>query len=384
MNNSNKDFDLIIGGAGAAGLSLAYRLASNDFSHMKVLLIEPTSKDSNDRTWCSWVKGPAIFDNCAQASFSKVKFLSDSYKEEVEIAPYRYRVIDSLTFYKFVYQEIEKSSNITILRESIVTYHEFTDRVDVEVQSGKVYSGNIFFKCFLDDHINKASVLYVDQHFKGWVIETAENRFDTNSCTFMDFTIEQNEEVRFMYVIPLSPTKALVEVAIFSNSVLENENYNQIITRYITHDLEIEAYTILHEEFGIIPMTDYDFIRNNTKKVIHLGSSGGAIKPSTGYAFMRIQEQCDYVLKCIEKGASIEMKSIYSIRHKLYDQTFLDVILNKRMTGEAVFSSLFEKNSPQKLFKFLDEKTSIWEEIALMRSCDIQHFGKAFLKQIFK
>ena len=50
------DYDYIICGGGAAGLSLASGLSlDNSLSAKKILIIDPEyPKKNNDRTWCFW------------------------------------------------------------------------------------------------------------------------------------------------------------------------------------------------------------------------------------------------------------------------------------------------------------------------------------------
>jgi len=44
---------------------------------------------------------------------------------------------------------------------------------------------------------------------------------------------------------------------------------------------------------------------------------------------------------------------------------------------------MFEKNSPEVIFKFLDEKSSFLQEFQIMRSFDLWQFLEALRKRIF-
>ena len=52
----NLEFDYIICGGGASGLSIAGGLSLDQyFSNKKILIIDPEfPKKKNDRTWCFW------------------------------------------------------------------------------------------------------------------------------------------------------------------------------------------------------------------------------------------------------------------------------------------------------------------------------------------
>ena len=57
------EYDYLIVGGGAAGLSLAYHIAQEPRLAIKtVLIIEPEAKIQNDRSWSFWADEPDVFD----------------------------------------------------------------------------------------------------------------------------------------------------------------------------------------------------------------------------------------------------------------------------------------------------------------------------------
>ena len=65
----------------------------------------------------------------------------------------------------------------------------------------------------------------------------------------MDFSVEQKGNTRFMYVLPTSPTEALLEYTLFSKELLSKEEYEAEIEKYL-QQLGISHYTILEKEIG--------------------------------------------------------------------------------------------------------------------------------------
>jgi lycopene beta-cyclase len=376
----DKHYDIVIGGGGASGLSLIYRLTNPDFSSFSIAIIEPNNKVENDRTWCTWLKGEHLFDDCASALFQNIIVASKGYSKVYDINPYRYRMIKSKDFYAKVTTAIANAPNISRIKGGITSHQEGKGFVTIVLEDGSQIICDKYFKCFVDFEIKSRTKIYVDQHFKGFFISLEEDRFDPTTCTFMDFNIDQKGEVRFMYLLPTSKKSALVEVAIFSNEILDHNEYDAILKDYIKDNLKINKYKIDETEFGIIPMTTYDFHQHSTSKVIHLGTAGGAVKASTGFAFGRIQEQCDYVVDQLRKGLPIDLSTIYEKRRIVNDRTMLYVLLNSKHSGADFFTRLFQKNKVQDIFKFLDEETSLMEDLKLMSSCDLQVFAKAFMK----
>ena len=67
----NRHFDIIIVGAGAAGLSLLYRLLNSSLKNSKILLLDKNPKNQNDRTWCFWEKKEGLFEEIVFKKWAK-------------------------------------------------------------------------------------------------------------------------------------------------------------------------------------------------------------------------------------------------------------------------------------------------------------------------
>ncbi|HMP29438.1 MAG TPA: lycopene cyclase family protein, partial [Saprospiraceae bacterium] len=290
MEEASEKFDLIIAGGGAAGLSLAYRLCNATFAHLNIALVDPEVKTGIDHTWCSWMVGNQIFDDCAVNFFSKIRVAGKGQEMLFNIEPYQYRMLQSSQFYSLVNSAIDNTPNIKRFTQKILSIDDRGGKLWVAMDSGVKIIGDKVVKSYLDNpvQIKANNALYLDQHFKGWFIRTKEKSFDTTQCTFMDFNIDQNGETRFMYVLPISPNEALVEVAIFSNDILEMKQYESILQSYIHNNLKLMDYEIYDEEFGIIPMTSGNLEPQTLTNVTLIGTAGGGIKSSTGFAFERI------------------------------------------------------------------------------------------------
>src|SRR5204862_5152570 len=114
----------------------------------------------------------------------------------------------------------------------------------------------------------------------GWLIETNENIFSERIATFMDFRVGQARGAGFVYVLPLSKNKALVEYTLLSEDLLKTEEYDAELSNYIQIILNITNYSVTHSEFGIIPMTNYPFSKGEGR-IINAGTAGGSTKSSS-------------------------------------------------------------------------------------------------------
>lgn len=381
-----KKFDYIILGGGAAGLSLAYRMVNDPFFNTKrIAIVEKVEKTKNDRTWCFWEKNDGPFESIIEKKWDTLHFYSKSLTKKLDIKPYSYKMISGLSFYNHTLPVITNAPNITHIKAEVTSIVESEKEVNVVTDQGDFSSPTVFKSYPSVTSIDKDEHIYVDQHFKGFVISTEEDTFNPDEATFMDFRIPQEGDARFFYVLPQTSKKALVEVAIFSNNLLTDESYNKIVKDYISKYLKIDKYNVEEEEFGVIPMTTYPFRDANTDRIIHIGTGGGIVKPSSGYAFKRIQEHSDQIIDCIKNDQPLS-KSYEGLsgRFLLYDKVMLHAMLHNGASGEEIFTNLFQKKKASSIFKFLNQKTHFLEEVSIFTAPPMWPFTKSFFTLISK
>lgn len=377
-------YDYIIVGAGAAGLMLADAMLNDDFfADKSILLLDKDTKKTNDRTWCFWEKGEGDFETLVHKKWHHIYFGGKQFSKQFKIAPYTYKMIKGIDFYQSVFQKIESSSRITFKQSEVITVEDHEQNVLVSTTNAVFLAQNAFnsiFKYSMATHQKKHPVL--QQHFVGWVVKTRIPIFDVDQATYMDFSVPQNGNTRFMYVLPISENEALVEYTLFSKDMLPKEAYENAIKDYLTTNLDCSDYEILETETGSIPMTCYNFDEHHSKNILNIGTAGGWAKPSTGYTFMSTAKKIPLLLSHIKSNKPLD-KFNFKNRFWFYDMLFLDVLYKDNANGHHIFERLFQNRSPQLIFKFLDEQTNIWEDIKYIWGCPKKPFIKALLKRLF-
>ncbi len=376
-------YHYIFTGSGLSALMTVYEmLLSGKFEDKSILLIDENTKKVNDRTWCFWDEDN-LFEDIVSKKWNQAIFANEKFNRVLELTPYQYKKINGLDFYELVFKKISEHKNIHFLNQKVVDFTELGNHCIVKTEQ-EAFTCNKIFNSIYNPEVVTAQTKFplIHQHFIGWFIKSKEAVFTPNCTTFMDFSVEQKGNTRFMYVLPTSTTEALLEYTLFSKNLLSKEEYEAEIQKYI-ENLGITEYEIIEKEEGNIPMTCYPFWKHNTKNIINMGSAGGWTKASTGYTFKNASKKSKALVQFL-KSESDFTKFHKKDKFWFYDLLLLDILSSKNELGSKIFSSMFKKGNSTVIFKFLDEETSISEDLQVIWRCPKMIFVKALIGRIFK
>ncbi|MFV8464203.1 lycopene cyclase family protein [Flavobacterium sp. LB1P62] len=379
-----KHFDYIFTGTGLSALMTVYKMVlSRKFNDKSILLIDENTKKANDRTWCFWEKNDTLWENSISQQWHSALFANQDFRRALDLKPYQYNMVCGLDFYNSVFDLISKQEKITFINQKVLEIEESENIILIQTDAESYSCSKLFNSIYNRQKVeNQTKYPVLQQHFIGWFIKSEQPVFNPEQATFMDFSVEQRGNTRFMYVLPTSKTEALLEYTLFSHNHLEKAEYETEIKKYIKN-LGITDYEIIEKEQGSIPMTCYPFWKLNTKNVINIGTSGGWTKASTGYTFKNSDK------KSTQLVSFLQTETDFTKFHKknkfwFYDLLLLDILARKNELGSTIFSSMFKKGSPTLIFKFLDEETTLLEDIRVILKCPKILFTKAVFHIIFK
>ena len=377
-----KHYNYIFTGTGLAALMTVYKMAhSGKYNDKSILLLDEDSKKTNDRTWCFWEKEKTIWDSIISKKWDSALFANANFNRNLDLQPYQYSKIQGLDFYNFVLELLSKEKNITFLNEKVTNINELENHVYVASENNSFTCDQVFNSIYNKAAVSKQTKFpLLQQHFIGWNIKTTEAVFNPEQATFMDFSVAQKGNTRFMYVLPISENEALIEYTLFSAELLEKEEYETEIENYI-QKLGIQNFEITEKEQGSIPMTCYPFWKKNTKKVLNIGTAGGWTKASTGYTFKNADKKSSQLVRFLQQDTDLR-KFHRKNRFWFYDLLLLDILYRQNHLGSRIFSSMFKDGNPALIFKFLDEETSVTEDIKVILKCPKMLFIKALLKSV--
>jgi len=377
-----KKYHYIFAGSGLSALMTVYQMVlSGKFKEKKILLLDADSKKNNDRTWCFWEKPNGDYEHLVYKKWDTALFSDINFTRDLHLSPYQYKMIQGLDFYQYIFEVISKEHTIEFQHQKIIRFTEENDGVIVETETEQYYCNKLFNSILNPQEIvAQKKYPYLQQHFIGWKIKAKEPVFDSEKATFMDFSVAQKGNTRFMYVLPFSKTEALVEYTLFSKELLPENEYENEIRNYF-EKLGITNYELIEKEQGAIPMTSYPFWKKNTKNVVNIGSAGGWTKASTGYTFKNASKKSKELVAFLLTENDFR-KFYKKTKFWFYDLLLLDILDLKNHLGSRIFSSMFRKGNPALIFKFLDEETSFTEDIRVISKCPKMPFLQALVRRI--
>ncbi len=349
------DFDLVIIGGGCAGLSLASRLAKQP-RRLRVLVLEARDTYRNDRTWCFWAPASNPYDKLVAKAWKTWRF-SASGETPVKQSEkgMHYQCLPALVFYEAAIERISRSPCIelhTSVEVGMVSSHGGCALVDTD-------RGSVSTRWVID---TRPPPLRSDggfaQVFTGIEIETDGEAFDPSCVGLMQDMSSDDDGFRFTYLLPFSSRHALIEETRFTAAVDEGrlQNKLRLSVEQITGGL---SYRVLRRERGRIPMQVSAGEPQRQGQVWHAGTGGGAVRPSTGYAFLRIQRWADACDVQLAQGMPPAVHPRDPAWRRAADALFLQVIEKRPSLAPDLFLAMARGVDAGTLVRFLSDEGSL-------------------------
>ena len=374
------DADVIIAGAGLSGLSLAVALLDAGLpDDARIMLLDPRDTLSGaDRTWCFFDLVPHAFDSAVTHRWRRWRVRNGAH-EVIRSAPgIAYCRIPGERFYELALDRIAAAGRrVEILPNVAVENLESRGgHVDVQTSSGVLHARLAMDSrppALTSTH-GDAKDVHLLQHFRGRVVRSTEPVFEVDTVTLMDFDVTQAYGIHFIYVLPLDAHTALVESTFFTDQVLAESVYGTAIESWLARwHPGVEFQTISHES-GVIPMTTKPFDPWPSPRVVRIGTAGGHVKPSSGYAFLAVQrfvgEFAPRVISALRTGGFAEPPAARSPRTTALDTIFLSYLRSCPERAPDTFFRLFERVPPGVLARFLSDSGTLADDVTVMRKSD--------------
>jgi len=370
-------FDLVILGGGCAGLSLSMALEAHGGRTPRTLLIEARTAYSNDRTWCYWNDRSAPVPYRIEHRWQTMRVSHGGQNVSLDCGSTPYHMLAAEYFYAAALASIDRQPNMTLwLGTSVLSEPGH----NAGVWSICTSAGNVTARAVIDTRppqLARRDGATLWQSFYGLEIECSAPVFDPSSMDLMNFLTPDPRHVPFVYVLPVTPTRALIELTVFGATPLGPHELSVQLEAAVAQRVGDSPFTTLRSEHGILPMGLNETPQSKHSSYARVGVMAGSARPSTGYAFQRIQR---WASECAFSLASLG----YPIPHRadplplrVMDRIFLDVLRADPIRGGAIFFSLFGRADPARVIRFLSGRGSVVDSLAVVAAMPFAPFLRA-------
>ena len=362
-------YDYVFIGMGASnGLMLLEFIKRGYHQTKRIAVIEPQQKNTNDKTYCFWSSpNDTIVKDLSSIISHQYQFVETNNNKVQSIQYQPYYCIKSIDFYNLLHATIT-SHPIDKFDAQVKSLNSLTDCIEIAFDSQVIHGAIIFDSrppIFTPETNNKS---YLLQSFFGYHIRLQESPLNVDTFQMMNFDVDQSRYTQFVYNLPYASNECLVELTRFGVDTINVDYAKNILDEKIK--AQFGAYEVIAEEQGCIPMTVLKHPASSDNRIINMGARANLIKPTTGYGFKKMHA----FAASFENPAQAPLTKA---RFLFYDHLLLIILIRWPNLGKKIFTALFQKNSIQAVFSFLDEKSTVSEEVKIFTSLPIVPFLKA-------
>lgn len=368
---SRFDADLIIAGAGCAGLSALSHVLRSPASDRRIIVVDRDFEPGDDRTWAFWGASDAPFAHLADRRWDRLQVRFPGWETTGRlrrpnggspVGRRTYMRVRRRDYDREILDEASERPNVRFVAQDIVDIRDDHDGGVIRLPEGELRAPVVFQSARLSPSDRDRPVRHpLRQHFGGWEVQTEHPVFDPQVVTLMDFDTDQHDGAVFFYVLPDAPDRALVEHTVFSLQPRGREFYDDHVRAHLER-LGAGDITVTRTEYGSIPMEDRPLHQRWGDHVWNIGTVGGMTKPSTGYTFQRIHAQTRHLVSTWATDGVPSPLPSAPRRYGFADRTLLNILHRHPERGRPIFERLFRTTPIDDVLSFLDEDTTLAQD----------------------
>lgn len=339
--------DIALIGAGCAGLSLALRLAQGGYGG-RVLLVEPSTEDTNDRTWCGWSDGDHPFAAARVRRWWHWAVSTPAAEARCASRDLPYEMLDARQVRRIGWEAVARRDDWISRRGCRVQALQGLRRgMQVTLDNGEVFEA----AWVLDSRApgRRLGRPWLWQAFAG--VELAGTpALDPETARLMDFrTAEAPHLLTFTYQLPIAGERRLLELTHFTPEPPAPAALDASL-QTLRARLGLDGSHPLRYERGYLPMAPP--LPQPGGRHIRIGAAGGSLRPATGYAFHAIQRWADACASRLLAGRA-PCPPERSRLLEWMDRVFLEALWRDPRLAPERFLQLFATAPSESLARFL-------------------------------
>ena len=353
---STRHPDLLILGGGCAGLSLARELAAAG-SGLDVVIVEPRERYTDDRTWCFWEHDRHHLDHLVSQRWHRWRCSRANRTVIERSAPgISYQLVRALDFYQDALAVIDGSSIELARGRRVEAIRRAGQAWQVETDQGPMRAARVVdTRPPAREHLAGAAIF---QCFSGQILRLCGGqRPDPGAVGLMVDLRNDPHGLLFHYVLPLGEDRVLAEATRFAPVPIGP----QVLADDLAGLRRQRGWTgaaVEKDEHAILPMGLPLLNHAPSPGLVRAGTGAGALRPASGYGFLRIQAWARACATRLASGQAPIGHPLGPLRQRLMDRLFLDVLRGRPELGPMLFERLFERTDPGALVRFLSDRAS--------------------------
>lgn len=374
-----KRVDLAIIGGGCAGLSLARALAYRQTSQ-SIIILEPRTHYQDDRSWCFWSTPEHALSPLVSQRWSTWRFGQLGQPVETKsstLHPYQY--IRSADFYLDCWEKIAQCPSIaSSLGTSVLNVNQQDDGWHIETTQESFFATQVIDTRPPSPRHFAQSTLY--QCFLGAEIQLGQGiNTDHSVLELMTDMRVQDGEFCFTYLLPLTQDRLLIELTLFASRPYAKEELTEAFNQLLLTRGLAQA-DILRMEYGNLPMG----LPNHRGDPPRAGLGGGALRPSSGYGFLRIQRWAEQCAEHYCKQGTVIPQTLSGFWLQKMDQLFLAVIQTQPSLAPTLFNKLLGKTQTERFIRFMNDRASLIDYLHIVLCLPKKPFIQTLLSSLFQ
>lgn len=371
-------YDLIVLGGGCSGLALGCALAALQ-TDQKVLILEARENYEDDRSWCFWEKDEHRLANIVSQRWPQWAYSTlNQPMRQHQLTGFSYQYIRSIDYYSTCLDTINQSQSIRIaLGQAVQGLTQDSGHWLVTTATETYRARHVLDTRTPSQHaIDQAPIL---QCFAGVEIDLGDTTtLDTSTAEIMTHMRMVDGEFCFEYVLPLAPNRVLAEVTFFARHRLATPYLSEQLQQVLERRGWSSAH-VLRREYGVLPMGLPPQKVAQSSQAMVAGMAAGALRPSSGYGFLRIQAWAHACAEQFHASGELIAQTTSSPVIKKMDHLFLKALRGQPALAPTLFDAMLTRVPPEQFIRFMNDNANWLDCFKVITSLPTVPFIKALV-----
>lgn len=374
--------DHVVVGAGLSGLVLAHELLQTSGSgHPRLVVLDPHGPLPQRVTYAYWAQHPEVLEPWTIRRWDALTVVGhDRRVHPVDLGGWRYTAVDWGRARADLLAGLEADPRVTVVQARVDAVRDGSDAAAAHA-GGQWWPGRWVYDSrpptlteLTGQGRARVRAIGLLQTFRGVWVRTEVGTLDPTAATLLDFSSDDGPDLGFSYVLPVSSRQAMVMAVRMGESALLPDPLPSVPRLVGRAPWHVES-----EEWGVTPLVVPAPRRRQGRRVLAIGRRGGRVRPSTGYAVLRILADARAIRRSLDRHGHPFAVPPDPAWQRTLDRIWLAALRQERASLEPAFLSLFARASVDSVLRFLDGDARPSDVLAVVRALPPRPFVRALL-----